>query len=64
LEFDDYYVIIPEIYSANPELLKKIMKDRKGKTVPENFAYTSDGNSKWLKVEELRKIITYPLFVT
>ncbi len=58
LEFDNYYVVIPEIYSANPELLKKFMVGREGKMATKNFAYTSDSNKHWLSIPKLRELVT------
>lgn len=53
LEFNDHYVIIPEIYSQNPKYLEKF----KGKSLPEDFSYASDTNTQWLSVEDLQKAI-------
>lgn len=51
VEFDDYYVIQPEF----PWWSKSYAKG--GKKLPDGFAYTSDTNSEWLSIEELRKLI-------
>jgi len=50
LEYDDYYIILPEF----PWWQKKY--NRGGKTLPEGFSYRSDTNSRWLTIEELRQL--------
>lgn len=57
LEFDDHYIILPEIYSGDPQRLKAFLKGRKGKKPAENFAYTSDTNKQWLNAKELKKLV-------
>ena len=54
LEFDTYFVIQP----SHPwwDNLKYI-KINGGKPVDEGFTYSSGNNSKWLTIEELKKII-------
>ncbi|AJK89322.1 MULTISPECIES: UDP-N-acetylglucosamine 4,6-dehydratase (inverting) [Lysinibacillus] len=51
LEFDDYYVIQPELAWFSQEQLNA------GKALPDGFAYTSDNNTEWLTVEQLRQLI-------
>ena len=51
LEYDSYYVIQPEF----PFWSKKYAKS--GKRLPEGFEYTSDQNTEWLKIEELKQYI-------
>jgi len=51
LEFDDYYVIQPELAWFAQEQLNA------GKALPDGFAYTSDNNTEWLTVEQLRQLI-------
>lgn len=51
LEFDTYYVIQPEF----PWWSEEAMKD--GTPLPDGFKYTSDTNSQWLTVEELRALV-------
>ena len=58
LEFNDHYVIIPEIYSHNPDILERFLAGRHGKKPHEGFAYTSDTNTQWLSVEELKKLVS------
>lgn len=57
VEFDDHYVIIPEIYTQDHVLKKKFLAGRKGQSLPEDFAYASNTNSQWLGVEDLRKLV-------
>ncbi len=53
LEFDKYYIILPEIKFEN------IMhKYPKGKPVAADFEYHSGNNDKWLSVEDMRKLIS------
>ncbi|BBU41195.1 MULTISPECIES: UDP-N-acetylglucosamine 4,6-dehydratase (inverting) [Aeribacillus] len=51
LEFDTYYVIQPEFPWWSEEALKG------GTPLPDGFKYTSDTNSEWLTVEELRVLV-------
>jgi UDP-N-acetylglucosamine 4,6-dehydratase/5-epimerase len=57
IEYDKYFMIIPEIYLHHPSTLKQFLKGREGKELPDNFSYSSDTNKQWLSVEELRKLI-------
>lgn len=57
IEMKDHYIILPEIYAKYPERLKDFLSGRKLNRTPEGFAYTSDTNSEWLTVGELRKLI-------
>ena len=50
-EFDNYFVIEPE----HPFWEKDNFRD--GKSLPEGFRYTSDGNDKWLTEDEIEKIV-------
>lgn len=49
-EFDNYYVIQPEFSWWSNEYADE------GKPLPDGFAYTSDNNTEWLSVEELREL--------
>ncbi|MDN4492204.1 UDP-N-acetylglucosamine 4,6-dehydratase (inverting) [Ureibacillus aquaedulcis] len=51
VEFEDYYVIQPEF----PWWSKSFAEG--GKELPDGFAYTSDKNSRWLMVDELRELV-------
>lgn len=50
LEYDDYFIIEPEISLMNKE-------NNKGKRLIDNFSYTSDKNDRWLSKAELDKMI-------
>lgn len=52
LEFDKFYIIQPKFW-----FFERRFKDKKGKSLPEDFEYNSGTNSWWLTVEELRKMI-------
>ncbi|WP_243388202.1 UDP-N-acetylglucosamine 4,6-dehydratase (inverting) [Bacillus kexueae] len=51
LEFDTYYIIQPEF----PWWAEEDMKE--GKPLPDGFKYTSDMNTDWLTVDELRALV-------
>ncbi len=57
IEFSDHYVIIPEAYIHDLHKLAKFLDGREGQFTPEGFCYTSNNNTQWLKVEELRKLV-------
>ena len=50
-EYKDYYKILPAIneWSKNP------IRSKKGKKVSNNFIYTSDSNTQWMKIDDLKK---------
>ncbi|MED1420461.1 UDP-N-acetylglucosamine 4,6-dehydratase (inverting) [Bacillus smithii] len=48
VEFDNYYVITPEFPWCPQEYMEQ------GKSLPEGFKYSSNTNTEWLGVEELR----------
>jgi len=54
LEFENYFVIQPDLqwWNKNDHLLKK-----GGKLCPEGFSYKSDTNTKWLNINDLKKLI-------
>ncbi|MBF0441322.1 MAG: UDP-N-acetylglucosamine 4,6-dehydratase (inverting), partial [Oligoflexales bacterium] len=54
-DFGDHYRIFPAI-SGHYEL--KSNKNVHVRKVPENFVYSSDNNSNWLTVEEMKKMIS------
>ena len=49
-EFDNHFKILPAIHSwsADP------VRTKNGRIVKEDFHYSSDTNSEWMKAEELR----------
>lgn len=54
LEYDDYYAILPTFRDWDKQ---KYMSENGGKPCPEGFRYSSDTNTRWLSVEELRSMI-------
>ncbi len=52
IEFDDYYIIQPDLEWWNLE-----RKLKTGKPVNEDFEYHSGNNDRWLSVEDMRKLI-------
>ena len=52
-EYDGYYKILPTIHSWASDPLRI----NGGKTVPEGFTYTSDNNSEWMSIDELKSWI-------
>lgn len=52
LEFEDYYIILPEINLENIT-----HKYPKGKSVAADFEYHSGNNTQWLSVEDMKKLI-------
>ena len=60
LEYDDHYLIMPEIFTYNAKMLNKFLENRQGIVLPENFSYCSQTNTQWLTVEQLQKLI-HPL---
>lgn len=53
-EYDTYYKILPAIHAWSSDPLR--IKD--GRKVKDDFIYTSDNNSEWMSVEELRDWIS------
>jgi UDP-N-acetylglucosamine 4,6-dehydratase (inverting) len=52
-DYKDHFKILPQICNWGP--FEKMIKD--GKPVPENFCYTSDHNTEWMSIEQLREWI-------
>lgn len=52
LEFDEYYIILPEIYFDHIT-----HKYPKGKPVSSDFEYHSGNNKQWLTIDEMKKLI-------
>ncbi len=59
LEFDKFYIIKPdsEFFVWNKSKLIKKAKNLRGKKCSSDFSYTSDNNSNFLSVNELKKLI-------
>ncbi len=56
LEYSDFYVIQPSYYNWNDKNLK-IYNNEKGRSVTEDFSYTSDNNPEWFSADQLREAI-------
>lgn len=56
LEFDQCYVIIPEIFSHDPPRLERFLAGRQGGGLPEDFSYASNTNTQWLTISQLRQL--------
>ncbi len=56
IEMKDYYIIQPMFSWWNTNKLKKLI-GKTGKPVSESFEYSSNGNSHWLNINEIKKII-------
>lgn len=54
LEYDDYYVIEPDPQAA---LFSRGQPPPNGRPCPEGFRYSSDANTWWLSVEEMRQML-------
>lgn len=54
-DFGGYYAIMAN--SAQLPNFKPVMNRVKGKKVPEGFRYSSDANTKWVTVSELRSLM-------
>lgn len=52
-EYDNHYKILPAIHNTSSDTVRI----GNGKKVPDDFIYTSDNNTDWMKVEELRSWI-------
>lgn len=55
-ELKDHYIIIPEAFIHDLHLLTKFLDGREGKFTPEEFSYSSNTNTEWLSVEDLKKL--------
>jgi UDP-N-acetylglucosamine 4,6-dehydratase (inverting) len=49
-EYENYFKILPQIH----EWAQDTFRIKDGKRVPESFSYTSENNSEWMTIEELR----------
>lgn len=52
-EFNDHFVIEPEFHWWT----KNVLIEKGGKRPTDNFRYTSDNNTHWLTVDQLKKIV-------
>ena len=54
VEYDDYYTILPAFHEWDND---SYLRQNGGKRCPEGFSYSSDTNTQWLSVEELRAML-------
>ncbi|OHB66424.1 MAG: UDP-N-acetylglucosamine 4,6-dehydratase (inverting) [Planctomycetes bacterium RBG_13_63_9] len=54
LAYDDYYAILP---AAESQTFHRTADPEGGKPCPDGFSYSSDNNTDWLSVEQLRQMI-------
>ena len=59
LEFKKHFIIVPntKFTSLRKDQLMKILKSKGGKLRKKEFSYSSDSNTKFLSVSELRDLI-------
>ena len=53
----DHYVILPELWQHQPAQKERVMQNKAYKPLPEGFMYTSDTNTQWLSVADIRSLI-------
>ncbi len=51
-EYDKHFIVYPQMTWNN-----KQQPDLSGKRVPDGFSYSSDNNTQWLSVEDIRKLL-------
>lgn len=55
IEYDDRFVILP---GFGQDLVELYLNRNGGKLCAEGFRYTSDNNTRWLSVEEMRRLVS------
>lgn len=55
LEYDDYYVILPQFHEWNSQTYQN---KNGGKPCPDEFCYTSSQNSEWLNKDSIKRLIS------
>ncbi len=53
LEYDNYFAILPTFDGGSPE---RYIAENGGKLCPDGFRYSSDNNTRWLTMKELRSM--------
>ena len=51
-EYEKHFVVYPQVKWNNKQKMKE-----GGKKVPEGFSYSSDNNTEWLSIEEIRELL-------
>ena len=54
VENDEYFVILPTFHNGDTQ---EYIQKKGGKLCPAGFRYSSDTNTRWLSIEELRTMI-------
>lgn len=58
IETDRYYVIVPWLNDRSwDEAMKQYLEHYNAKRTPSGFRYSSEGNDRWLSVEEIRELV-------
>ena len=58
IENDRYYVIVPTLLGEEREVsLEKFADSHRANSTPDGFCYSSESNTKWLSVDQLRELI-------
>jgi UDP-N-acetylglucosamine 4,6-dehydratase len=58
VEYDDHFIIYPELAQDEPIPGKHPHPHIKGKLVPPGFVYASHTNTEWLSIDQLRQFLT------
>lgn len=51
-EYDKHYIVYPQMVWSNSRAVEPA-----GKKVPEGFSYSSDNNTEWLSVDEIKELL-------
>ncbi len=51
-EYDKHFIVYPQVVWNDKQKV-----NRNGKKVPEGFSYSSDNNTEWLSVEDIRELL-------
>lgn len=57
IEFDQHYVILPELAHEEPIYKQHSIYRAKGQAVPIDFVYASHTNPEWLSIEDIRQFL-------
>lgn len=57
LEFPNHYVIAPQMLIGSEQASMERLSDMGGLALADGFRYSSDSNTRWLAVEELRRLL-------
>jgi len=57
IEFNDHFIIVPEIFLNRSSILEKFLAGREGMKPPIGFSYTSNSNPTWLSKEQVHQLL-------